>query len=118
MKRVGYAAPKGMDSAVEGMPLRFPCRFKRVGQEGPLTRLMACTKEELDGYTPLDTVDTYIAPSFAKDSIHDDEYPPYNKPGAVTHWLRVSQLPLPQGAAHSDPPDMHVAAWSGWSPCI
>ena len=52
---------------------------------------MACTKEELDGYTPLD-VDTYIAPSFARDSAHSDDYPPYNKPGAVTHWLRVSRL--------------------------
>lgn len=67
-------------------------RFKRVGQDGPLTRLMACTKEELEAYTPLDVVDTYIAPSFAKDSAHSDDYPPYNKPGAVTHWLRVSSL--------------------------
>ena len=67
-------------------------RFKRVGQEGPLTRLMACTKEELEAYTPLDVVDTYVAPSFAKDSAHSDDYPPYNKPGAVTHWLRVSHL--------------------------
>jgi hypothetical protein len=63
--------------------------FKRVGQEGPLTRLMPCTKEELAAYTPLDVVQTYIAPSFATDSAMNDSYPPYNKPGAVTHWLRV-----------------------------
>jgi hypothetical protein len=65
------------------------CSFRKVGQEGPLTRLMPCTKEELESYTPIDTVDTYIAPSFAKNSERNDFYPPYNKPGAITHWLRV-----------------------------
>ena len=67
--------------------------FRRVGQQGPLTRLMPCTKEELAAYTPLDVVDTYIAPSFALDSENGDSYQPYNKPGAVTHWLRVRVLP-------------------------
>lgn len=58
-----------------------------------MTRLLPCTKEELKNYTPPDFVNTYIAPSFAKDSEHNDDYPPYNKPGAITHWLRVSCLP-------------------------
>ena len=99
-----HAASSGMDStgsrgSVEKGGAKEPrwllCihgRFKRVGQDGPLTRLMACTKEELEGYTPMDTVDTYIAPSFAQDSAHSDDYPPYNKPGAVVHWLRVSPI--------------------------
>ena len=78
--------------------------FKRVGQQGPLTRLMPCTKEELATYTPLDDVDTYIAPSFAQDSENGDSYPPYNKPGAVTHWLRVR---APHAVAH---PVLHAAA--------
>lgn len=68
------------------------CSFRRAGQEGPLTRLLPCTKEELKTHTPIDIegVNTYVAPSFAQDSEHDDRYPPYNKPGAITHWLRVS----------------------------
>ncbi|EIE18946.1 hypothetical protein COCSUDRAFT_68096 [Coccomyxa subellipsoidea C-169] len=67
--------------------------FRRAGQEGPLTRLLPCTKEELKSHTPIEIqgVNTYVAPSFAQDSEHDDNYPPYNKPGAITHWLRFAE---------------------------
>ncbi len=72
------------------------CSFRRAGQLGPLTRLLPCTKEELKSHTPIEIkgVNTYVAPSFAKDSEHNDNYPPYNKPGAITHWLRVRMLKI------------------------
>ncbi|KAK9918872.1 hypothetical protein WJX75_007695 [Coccomyxa subellipsoidea] len=73
--------------------LGFAYSFRRAGQLGPLTRLLPCTKEELKSHIPTEIqgVKTYVAPSFAKDSEHDDSYPPYNKPGAITHWLRFSE---------------------------
>ncbi|BDA49070.1 Peptidyl serine alpha-galactosyltransferase [Coccomyxa sp. Obi] len=73
--------------------LGFAYSFRRAGQLGPLTRLLPCTKEELKSHTPIEIkgVTTYVAPSFAKDSEHNDSYPPYNKPGAITHWLRFAE---------------------------
>ena len=69
--------------------------FKRVGQPGPLTRLMSCSEEQLKDYKWLDLMPTFVAPNVAHDALHDDWYQPYNKPTAVHYWLRVSHSSQP-----------------------
>lgn len=64
------------------------CSAKRAGQEGPITRLMSCTEEQLKDYKGMDLVPTFVAPSF-KNMVPDDEYAAYNKPGAIMAWLQV-----------------------------
>jgi hypothetical protein len=68
--------------------------LKRVGQPGPLTRLMSCSEEQLKDYKWLELLPTYVAPNLAHDTVHDDWYQPYNKPTAVHYWLRVSPARL------------------------
>ncbi len=68
------------------MPL---CSFKRSGQPGPLTRLLSCTDEKLKAYKWLDIVPTFVVPDVEFDEEHQDHYTAYNKPFAVSAWLRV-----------------------------
>lgn len=64
--------------------------MRRAGQQGPVTRLMSCTAEDLRKYKGLDLMPTFVAPSF-KDYLGDgDKYAAYNKPGAIMAWLEVS----------------------------
>ncbi len=64
------------------------CSARRAGQEGPITRLMSCTEEQLKDYKGIDLVPTFVAPSF-KNIVPEDEYAAYNKPGAIMAWLEV-----------------------------
>ncbi|CAL8472223.1 g11765 [Coccomyxa elongata] len=66
--------------------LGFIYSARRAGQEGPITRLMSCTEEQLKDYKGIDLVPTFVAPSF-KNIVPDDEYAAYNKPGAIMAWL-------------------------------
>ena len=72
------------------------CSFRRAGQPGPLTRLLSCTKEQLQSYRGLDLMPTHVVPSLTRDPniAHNDHYSAYNKPGAVLYWLRVSARAL------------------------
>ncbi|GAB4816143.1 hypothetical protein N2152v2_003189 [Parachlorella kessleri] len=68
---------------------------KKSGQPGKITRLMSCTKEELDALSEKDKniVPTHIAPSFTKHPRTGDIYSAYNKPVAVIDWLAKTAVP-------------------------
>lgn len=69
--------------------------FKRAGQPGPLTRLLSCTDEKLKAYKWLDIVPTFVVPDVEFDEEHQDHYTAYNKPFAVSAWLRVRPRTFP-----------------------
>jgi hypothetical protein len=58
--------------------------FKKSRQEGHYTRLLSCsTKDHL-----VAEIDTWVSPQYPK--LNSDAYVPYNKPFAISHWLRHS----------------------------
>jgi hypothetical protein len=60
---------------------------RRVGQPGPITRLLSCSTEDLAKYDNLHLAPTHVVPSFKVHPDSGDWYPPYNKPLAIRHWL-------------------------------
>ncbi|KAK9837510.1 hypothetical protein WJX81_007648 [Elliptochloris bilobata] len=65
--------------------------WRRAGQPGPLTRLLSCTTENLQGYRATDAVATVVVPNLRYNIALDDNYGPYNRPGALVTWLQVAQ---------------------------
>ena len=63
--------------------------WRRAGQPGPLTRLLSCAPESLQGYHASDAVRTVVVPSFRYNIAIEDNYGPYNRPGALLHWLQA-----------------------------
>lgn len=63
---------------------------KKVGQPGPITRLMACDKP--DYKHNLKDVDTHTHPNWAKHPVTGDHYSPYNKPASIVHWLENTEV--------------------------
>ena len=68
--------------------------WRRAGQPGPLTRLLSCAPEALQGYRATDVVPTVVVPSYRYNLALGDEYGPYNRPAALLHWLQARQPPL------------------------
>eukprot|EP00798_Chlamydomonas_sp_ICE-L_P000919 gene919-5221_t len=64
--------------------------FKNSGQPGKITRVMCCTEKEKAHYPHdmLTIMDTHVAPSFAHNEETNDNYPPFNKPGAVLDFMQ------------------------------
>lgn len=62
---------------------------KRVGQTGPLTRIMACSEEDLKMFNTedMEVMNTHVTPQYRYDPETGDMYTPYNRPGGVLHWL-------------------------------
>jgi len=59
--------------------------FKKVKQEGAITRLMACDLSPPPG---LDIVpNTHVHPNYAKHPVTGDRYSAYNKPYSIMHWM-------------------------------
>jgi len=59
--------------------------WRRVGQRGKFTRLMACDEANPPG---LDVVpDTHVHPNYATHPVSKDRYTAYNKPFSIKHWL-------------------------------
>lgn len=59
--------------------------WRRVGQRGKFTRLMACDDARPKG---LDIVpDTHVHPNYATHPVSKDRYSAYNKPFSIKHWL-------------------------------
>ena len=63
--------------------------WRRAGQPGPLTRLLSCTPEGLQGYRATDAVTTVVVPSYRYNIAIEDNYGLYNRPGALLHWLQA-----------------------------
>ncbi|KAG0581068.1 hypothetical protein KC19_4G222300 [Ceratodon purpureus] len=61
--------------------------FRKSGQPGPVTRLLSCTEEQLQGYRGMDLAPTHKVPSMSQHPITGDWYPAINKPAGVVHWL-------------------------------
>lgn len=61
---------------------------KRVGVPGPITRILTCTEEQLTNYNNVDIVPTHVAPSWNHNPHNNDDYPAYNKPAGLLHWLQ------------------------------
>ena len=64
--------------------------WRRVGQRGHFTRLMACDHENPPG---LDIVpDTHVHPNYAIHPVTRDSYSAYNKPFSIQHWLTHAEV--------------------------
>lgn len=68
--------------------------WRRAGQPGPLTRLLSCTPEGLQGYRATDAVNTVVVPSYRYNIAIEDNYGLYNRPGALLHWLQACTVLL------------------------
>ncbi|KAJ7517941.1 hypothetical protein O6H91_21G047500 [Diphasiastrum complanatum] len=64
--------------------------YKKSGQPGPITRLLSCTKEQLQDYKGMDLAPTHVVPSMSRHPVTGDWYPAINKPAGVVHWLNHS----------------------------
>ena len=66
---------------------------QRVGQPGPLTRLLACDDDDAAEHSARLGVQTYRHPDFGlpKHNRVQDHYAAYNKPAGVLHWLTHAQ---------------------------
>ena len=68
--------------------------YVQTNQTGGITRLMACDDVN---YSAKDLTDrffgakTYVHPNYAKHPKTGDNYPAYNKPFSVLHWLRHAE---------------------------
>ncbi|GAB4815655.1 hypothetical protein N2152v2_002701 [Parachlorella kessleri] len=62
---------------------------RRVGQPGPMTRILCCTKEEYSKLSEVEKtlVPTHWAPSYTVHPRTGDVYHAYNKPLAVLDWM-------------------------------
>ncbi|KAG0593534.1 hypothetical protein M758_1G329500 [Ceratodon purpureus] len=65
--------------------------FRKSGQPGPVTRLLSCTDEQLEGYRGMDLAPTVKVPSMSQHPVTGDWYPAINKPAGVVHWLEHSK---------------------------
>lgn len=67
---------------------------KKIGQPGPLTRILSCNEEDWDAMSEeaKNIVTTHVAPSYSTHPRTGDRYPAYNKPVAVIDWLAKNDI--------------------------
>lgn len=67
---------------------------RKVGQPGPLTRILSCKESEWDAMSDeaKTIVTTHVAPSYSTHPRTGDKYPAYNKPVAVIDWLAKNNI--------------------------
>ena len=83
------------------------CSWRRAGQPGPLTRLLSCNPEALQGYRATDAVTTWPVPNYRYNLALGDEYGLYNRPAALLHWVQARQPALSlHCSAH-----LHLLRW-------
>lgn len=64
--------------------------WRRVGQKGKFTRLMACDETPAPGKDVIP--DTHVHKNYAKHPVSGDLYSAYNKPASVAHWLKYGKV--------------------------
>ena len=64
--------------------------WKRVGQRGRFTRLMACDDANSESISIVP--DTHVHPNYRRHPITGDSYSAYNKPFSLHHWLTNSNV--------------------------
>ena len=67
---------------------------KAVNQPGPITRLLACSEEQQQGYRGMDIGPTFVHHNmrFGHRLIDEVGYPSYNKPASVMFWLEQNDV--------------------------
>ena len=71
---------------------------KHVRQPGPITRLLACSEEQLASYPGLDAGPTFVHHNMrfgspaGRDLIDETGYPSYNKPASVMFFLEENDI--------------------------
>jgi hypothetical protein len=66
--------------------------FHDSGQLGSITRLLACSQEDLKEYQGLDLGPTFVHPNYRHNPINGDESASYNKPASVMHFTREANF--------------------------
>jgi hypothetical protein len=61
------------------------------GQPGGITRLLACTEEQLKTYQGLDIGRTYVHPDWR--NARNMNYAAFNKPASVKYWVKSGDVP-------------------------
>ena len=65
---------------------------KAVNQPGPITRLLACSDEQLQTYRGMDIGPTFVHPNYRHNPMNGDVSASYNKPASVMHFSRESNF--------------------------
>ena len=83
-------------------PRAWPPRHARVsmqlppvrtaGMRGKITRLLACSPEELLTYKGMDIGPTFVHPNYRHNPMNGDVSASYNKPASVMHFSRESNF--------------------------
>ena len=66
--------------------------FRTSGMRGKITRLLACSPEELAKYKGMDIGPTFVHPNYRHNPINGDTSASYNKPASVMHFSRESNF--------------------------
>ena len=59
---------------------------------GSITRLLACSQEDLEKYKGLDLGPTFVHPNYRHNPINGDTSASYNKPASVMHFSREANF--------------------------
>ena len=65
---------------------------RTAGMRGKITRLLACSPEELLSYTGMDIGPTFVHPNYRHNPMNGDVSASYNKPASVMHFSRESNF--------------------------
>ena len=66
--------------------------FRASGMQGSITRLLACSQEDLKGYKGLDLGPTFVHPNYRHNPLNGDTSASYNKPASVMHFSREANF--------------------------
>ena len=66
--------------------------FRTSGMQGSITRLLACTPEDLAKYQGLDLGPTFVHPNYRHNPLNGDTSASYNKPASVMHFSREANF--------------------------
>ena len=66
--------------------------FVNSGQQGSITRLLACSPEDLLTYKGLDIGPTFVHPNYRHNPLNGDVSASYNKPASVMHFSREANF--------------------------
>lgn len=66
---------------------------KASGMPGAITRLLACSAAQLEGYRGLQLGPTFVHQNYGSGDVPGfDPSPTYNKPASLMHWLQEAQV--------------------------
>ena len=66
--------------------------FRVSGMRGSITRLLACSQEDLTKYKGLDLGPTFVHPNYRHNPLNNDTSASYNKPASVMHFSREANF--------------------------